>query len=197
MARRTTAVVIISIVCLWGLAISIGLHLPYLRSDVSLNLRLCVLFPAILLPLSYIAFFYRGRRGDSPTGYALAMSGLPSNRERVLATVNGMIGLVLIPLFVAWSSFVLTAWATELAARAPTSQLYQVVSIRRWGGPLWSMAYDLTLRRQDNHEGFVLPIGPSAYEDLQLVPGDLVCVSGRTWLLGTIADQISKGRACP
>src|ERR1035438_4058435 len=87
---------------LWVVVVSTGTRLPFLYTSFAFGVRAFVLFPILFTCMAYFAIIYR--KSNQPTGYVQAMSKWPTKRERVKATFFGILGLILIPGGIAWTS---------------------------------------------------------------------------------------------
>ncbi|WP_206606458.1 hypothetical protein [Steroidobacter cummioxidans] len=174
---------------LWWVLMVTGMRLPYLQTHLAFQLRVFVLFPLFASVLAYFSFFFRGKLLSS--GYELRMGQLATRKDRVKSTLWGLFGLVLISGGVAWTSIGFPAWATDLVAKEVYSREYIIESIEVRGGPLWSTMYHLRLRRQGADETVMLPLKRMIYEQARWKRGQSVCVHGRSWILGTIIDDVS------
>ena len=176
-------------VALWAVLMQTGTRLPYLHTHFSFLLRAYILFPTLLAPLLYAAFVYR--LPNQSIGYIELIKQQSTRVRRMKAAVFSLIGLVLIPGGLAWTSIAFPAWAAEVFARTPYVHVYYIEDIKVRSGPVWSTLFDLDLTSIST-KPVTLRLNRSRYESNHWKTGEWICVLGRTSIFGTIIDDTSR-----
>lgn len=175
---------------LWMLIVVTGTRLSYLYTDFSFQIRAFVLFPLLLIALVYFGFIYH--KPNQKTGYKQAMSNLHSRKDRIKTTTWGLLGLILIPATIAWTSIAFPAWAAKLLATEKYEKSYEITDITVRSGAVWSTLFDLDLTDPLTKERVVLRLRRSQYDQSHWRSGEHICVQGRASMFGTIIDDVSK-----
>jgi hypothetical protein len=186
---RRLVLLVFGALAFWILAVFTGLRLPYVYTSLAFLLRVFVMFPLMLSGLTYLCFIYR--KPNQLTGYKQAMNNLPVGKERVKATAWGLLGLVLIPGTLAWTSIAFPAWATQLFASERYAHVFQINDITVRSGAKWSTVFDLELTDASG-EKVMLRLSRSRYEMNRWRSGEDICVIGRAWMFGAIVDGTSR-----
>lgn len=167
----------------------VGMRLPYLTTTFADALRLWILFPLLLSAAAFFALFYR-TAGGRPSGYRQAISKIEP-RNRLKATIWMIFGALVISGGMAWTSVAFVGLATKFFATEPYSHQYHVRGIDARSGAKWTKMFQLHLVDDDGREaGLVLTRARFEMEPVRR--GDLVCLEGRRWGLGTIIERAPK-----
>lgn len=167
----------------WAVAISVGLYLPYLRTEFSFNLRLFIFFSLLGL-MAYFIFVHR-MPGQKISAYAMRLVHLKTASERIKENVGMLLGALLICGTIAWTSIVFPALATQLFAFKHQELIYQVEKIAPRSGTM----LDLTLVDPASGETVGLHLNRSRFRQWRWKPGDYICLTGRAWIFGTIIER--------
>lgn len=186
---RRLVIFVFGALAFWILAVFTGMRLPFVHTSLAFLLRVFVLFPLMLAGLTYLCFIYRKPR--QLTGYEQAIKNLSIGKERIKATAWGLLGLVLIPGTLAWTSIAFTAWATQLFASERYAHIYRISDVTVRSGAKWSTLFDLDLIDTSGNK-VMLRLSRSRYERNRWKSGEDICVIGRVWMFGAIVDETSR-----
>jgi hypothetical protein len=164
----------------WAICYETGKSLPYLQTERSFQLRMYLLYPLLVLPLIWFAFFHRWKE-TGKSGYRMAMDKLDSPSARLKNTVVGLLGLIAIPAAFAWSTAFYAAWAAYLLSHQAFSETYRIVDVRAV-----SNYWELDLEATSTREQVALPVRTHAWR-----AGEVVCAHGRSSALGFIVESIN------
>lgn len=166
----------------WIVAIKTGERLPYVMTTEARNIRLAIVFPALLVLLGWFAAGHRWRK-TGQTGYAMRMAQIGSRKERIKQTILGVLGLLLLPLMVSWSSIHLLAWAAYFVSSTPFEKTYGIMDIKSV-----TAGYSFDMYGRSSGEEVTLRVPLAWASGLRV--GMTVCAQGRSSVFGTVIESL-------
>lgn len=158
----------------------IGLRLPYIRSDFSEEFRAFWLFPAFVLIILLLGLG-RGSSGE-PRRMLAPLRRAKSWKDKIVVVGATLSGIVFMPAALAWTSIAFPALATSVFAQQPFARNFSLLAVRR--DRVW-----LNLRLKGSRGPVNLRIRDTNVDTIGAAQE--VCVIGREWPLGAIADRVS------
>lgn len=122
----------------------------------------------------------------------MAIKAAANRTEKVKITLWSVVGLILLPAGLAYTSIAFSAWIVKLTAVQKFSQIYEVHSVLSRSGAVWTRYYEIELLDISSGEIAYLPSTKDGYEKHLWNPEDQVCLIGRTSIFGTIIDSINN-----
>jgi hypothetical protein len=166
----------------WILAVKMGERLPYLITPHARHIRLAILFPALAMLLGWFVFGHRWRE-TGQTGYGMRMAQLRTKSERVKQTLVLLVGALLLPAGVAWTSIHLAAWAAYFVSSTPYEESYQITEKSSVTG---GISFDM----YSQSTGEEVSLRAPAKWGVNLRPGMVVYAQGRTSVFGTVIESL-------
>jgi hypothetical protein len=176
----------LSLVVVWALLFEVGRRLPFLYTESALQVRALVVFPLLLIAMTWLAFIHRWR-STNQTGYRMAMAGYAASGPRLRASVLMMVGLVFVSAVLAWTSIIVPIWFTRWLVAERTSLEFSVVAVESGG-----RFREVRLRDMRDGSEASLPL-TGGFATSPIRRGELICAEVKQSYAGTLVEKMQSG----
>lgn len=166
----------------WIVAIKTGERIPYLMTSEARQFRLAILFPVLAVLLGWFAFGHHWRE-TGQTGYQMRMAQLRTRGERVKNTIVLLVGSLLLPIGVAWTSIHLVAWIAYFVSSTPHEETYGIMDIKSVTA---GYSFDMYNRSTGKEVALRVPLAWAS----GLRVGMAICAQGRSSPFGTVIEAL-------
>lgn len=169
-----------------------GSRLPWLRVEWTWYVRMFVAFPLLLATFIYLGFV--GKLPSGRSSYQTMLASTGRGWKRASLTFWLVLGMLLVPGFLCYSSYVFPAWAANIVSREAWHASFRVADVKARSGPVWSLYYEAYLTETNSGQEAILPLGRSVVEESGLRANDTICARGRSSMFGAIVTDIARNQ---
>lgn len=175
-----------AIAAVWMIATNLGGKLPYIITENSLNLRMYLLFPLLMLFFMWFIFLHKWEE-TGKTGFQMKLGATKNKKVKFKQFVFAVIGSLLFTGVISWLAADTMAGIANLVANKPFVETYKV-----YGTKGVSNLTEVELQKLSNNETAYIRLTSEYFGKGNWDYGAIVKIEGRTSIFGTISEKVTR-----